>query len=348
MTSRDTVFMVVSGSLREGLPKTNSFVKTQADSIRVAGWNVCLGVVDDRTSFRGVIRNIRRLKIEIAQVKPRLVHAQYGSVTAAVANIIKGPLPLIVSFCGDDLLGTPMPGWAWRLRESCARSIGFWAARRASAIVVKSHNLHEALPADLRTKSTVLPNGVDTDWFKPMDRDCSRSILGWKNSSKIILFNESSNEDRYRKNPSLARAAFDITARAVPDVLLQVVSQSSSEEMRLMMNAADCLLVTSLHEGSPNIVKEAMSCNLPVVSVPCGDVAERLKMTHPGAVCSYNPSALAEAVIDVLKAGHRSNGRQQLITQGLTASKVAESLIRIYHRVQEQRHGLTSESLCVE
>jgi hypothetical protein len=59
-------------------------------------------------------------------------------------------------------------------------------------------------------------------------------------------------------------------------------------------------------------------------------------MTHPGRVCSYNACVLAEALEAVLKAGYRSNGRQQLIAQGLTTAKVAERLVHIYRQAQEQ------------
>jgi glycosyltransferase involved in cell wall biosynthesis len=97
-----------------------------------------------------------------------------------------------------------------------------------------------------------------------------------------------------------------------------------------MLNAADCLLVTSLHEGSPNVVKEAMACSLPVVSVDCGDVAERLRNVHPGAICPYDVNALAQAVSGVITTPVRSNGPAQVASQGLSASVVAHQVIKIY------------------
>jgi teichuronic acid biosynthesis glycosyltransferase TuaC len=328
-----SVFMVVNSNFKDGAHEISSFVLSQAKSLRGSQWQTSFGIVDDRTSVRGILRNIGRLKEEIDRIKPGLVHAQYGSVIAAVANWIRGPLPLVVSFCGDDLLGTPMPGLTWRLRERGARFAGLWAARRAAAIVVKSDNLFQALPTSLRDRVIVLPNGVDVSWFKPMDRNNCRAKLGWDTQSKIVLFNASRNEDQCRKNPLLARATVDRLARSVPDVSLRVMSDANSEEVRLMLNAADCLLVTSLHEGSPNIVKEAMACNLPVVSVPCGDVAERLKTTRPGEICSYDPGILAQAIQRVLLTGGRSNGRDQIKEQGLTAENVAARLVQLYSHV---------------
>jgi teichuronic acid biosynthesis glycosyltransferase TuaC len=267
-----SVFMCLNGHWTNGALEIPTFVKTQVESLRSAGLQVLLDVVDDRTSVHGILRNIRRLRKHVAQVKPGLVHAQYGSVTAEVANLARRSLPLIVSFCGEDLLGTPNPGLVWRLRERCARAIGLWAARRAAAIIVKSNNLLQALSPNLRDKAIVLPNGVDTNSFRPMARDDCRARLGWDKQSKVVLFNASRNasrtENQHRKNSALARATIDLLAKSIPDVSLYMVSNATHKEMPLIMNAADCLLVTSLHEGSPNIVKEAMACNLPVVAVP--------------------------------------------------------------------------------
>jgi teichuronic acid biosynthesis glycosyltransferase TuaC len=334
--AKPTVFMVVNANLKGGLPEISPFVESQAESLRKAGWEVFFGVVDDRTSLRRVLRNVRKLKVELAQVRPKLVHAQYGSVTAAVANKIKGPLPLVVSFCGDDLLGTPIPGLVWRFRELLARAIGLFSARSAAAIIVKSNNLFQALPASLKGRATLLPNGVDTGFFRPLDRDECRAKLGWSPRSRIVLFNAGQNGNQECKNVRLARAAVDLLTQAVPGVSLHLLSNAHREEVRLIMNAADCLLVTSLHEGSPNIVKEAMSCNLPVVSVPCGDVPDRLRMTYPGGIRPYIAGALAEAIQEVFKSGCRSNGREQLIAQGLAAESVADRLCQIYCHVLEE------------
>lgn len=330
-TARKSVFMVIGASVRDGVAHVSPFVATQAASVREVGWEVFLGVVDDRTSLRGVLRNVRRLRREIAKANPGVVHPQYGSVTAAVGALLKGQTPLVVSFCGSDLQGTRAPGLIWRMRDIFGRQIGLHAARHAGGIIVKSRNLFRALPRDLRDRAIILPNGVDTRWFRPLDQQECRAKLGWPIQAKIVLFN---NNNEYVKNPKLARAAVDIVSRSVAGVHLHMISKASREEVLLMLNAADCLLVTSYLEGSPNIVKEAMACNLPVVSVACGDVAERLQSTFPGRVCEDTPGGLAEAMEEVFKTRSRSNGRQQLEAQGLTAAEVAKRLAGIYRAVQ--------------
>jgi len=328
------VLMVVPGSVEDGEARVAlPFVRSQAESMERERWLVVYGVVDDRTSPFGVMRNAKKLQTLARRVEPSVVHAQYGSMTAALAAFVAGSLPLVVSFCGDDLLGTPIPTVKWRLRTRAARLLGLLAAERARAIVVKSQNLFEALPRRLQHRAIILPNGVNTECFRPLDRRDCRLALGWDPEAKVVLFHASRGEDRWRKNPALAEAAVDIVRRREPRVSLVMPSDATREDVRLMLNAADCLLVTSLQEGSPNMVKEAMACNLPVVSVPCGDVPERLANTRPGALCPYDAEALAHALLGILRTGERSNGREQVCLQRLTASDIAVRLGEIYEQV---------------
>jgi glycosyltransferase involved in cell wall biosynthesis len=164
-----------------------------------------------------------------------------------------------------------------------------------------------------------------------MDRDHCRELLRWPHNARIVLFNASHGEGGYNKNPQLAGAVVKLVSERDGRVLMKTMARNKKEQVRMMLNAADCLLVTSLQEGSPNIVKEAMATNLPVVTVRCGDVAERLANTRPGAVCPhYNAPDLATLIETVLEAGDRSNGREQLALQGLSATAVGLRLAEIY------------------
>jgi glycosyltransferase involved in cell wall biosynthesis len=330
------VFMVASGSFRGSKADVGVLVENQAASLHSTTWPLTLGVLDDRTSISGILRNVRRLRKEVDGAMATVVHAQYGSMTAAVAHWIRGSRPLVISFCGSDLLGVPISGVYWWLRTRVGRWLGFYAAARANAIIVKSQNLKEAIPRKLWNRCTVLPNGVDTRFFAPMDLREARTRLGW-GDGKIILFNASQREGRTTKNLPLAQTSVDELNRRGLQVRLMKMENASRQEVLWMLNAADCLLVTSLHEGSPNIVKEAMACNLPVVSVPCGDVGERLNGVRPGRVASYDAQELAASMADVLAAGSRSNGREQLERQGLSAEVVADRLASLYQALADAR-----------
>ena len=96
------------------------------------------------------------------------------------------------------------------------------------------------------------------------------------------------------------------------------------------MNAADALLLTSKLEGSPNTVKEAMACNLPVVSTDVGDVRTRLENVTPSAVCT-SEAELVDRLVEVLETGERSNGRTHVET--VSWDRMADEIIQVYNHV---------------
>ena len=306
---------------------------TQIEFLRRAGHEVLLFGVDDRTSPGGVARNVRELTAEVSRFRPDLVVAYYGTMVAAVTRWAKGRVPFVITFRGSDLLGSSNPGWKWYLRDRLGKVMSLWAASGAKRIVVNGTGLFNALPKSLQKKTHNLPNGINTEIFSPVPREDARRKLGWDLNEKVILFNAGVGSGQVVKNRPLAE---ETAARLRPHphgVRLEAISACTREEVSLRMNASDCLLVTSLHEGSPDLVKEAMACDLPVVSVPCGDVRERLQGVEPGGVRPYDAAQLAELVEFVLESGRRSNGREQLFKQGLDIASVTERVLNVYRSV---------------
>ena len=85
-------------------------------------------------------------------------------------------------------------------------------------------------------------------------------------------------------------------------------------EVPLYLSAADCVAFASFREGAPNMVKEALACNVPVVSVDVGDVAERLAGVYPSRIVERDPVEFGNALADIVAAGLRSNGREVVTT----------------------------------
>jgi glycosyltransferase involved in cell wall biosynthesis len=196
--------------------------------------------------------------------------------------------------------------------------------------VVKSKNLAEALPGDIsRSKVRIVPNGVDTERFKTMERDAARRQLGWPLESEVVLF--ATVRGHPRKRLGLAQQVTEKLNVNGHKVEFKIMQGVPHEQVPIWMNAADVMLLTSVHEGGVNVVKEAMACNLPIVSVDVGDVRERLNGVEPGAVVNDDPDALASALEEVLREKGRSNGRDHL--SEVTLPAVSRRLKEFYFDV---------------
>jgi len=103
------------------------------------------------------------------------------------------------------------------------------------------------------------------------------------------------------------------------------------DEMPFYMNACDALIFTSRQEGSPNAVKEALACDLPVVAVPVADVPMRLWGIPGCEVCANEaPETIAAALERTLQRGERLRGRGREAAFQLDERLLTERVIDIY------------------
>ena len=326
------VLAIAAGTKLNGKTKISINTSRQIQSLKESGIDIQPSYLYSRISPKKIIKSIQTLKSEISKFQPDCIHAFYGSMVSFIATKAAGKRPLVVSYCGDDLLGTPNDGLSWRIREKLTRTLSLSSGRKASHIITKSNNLKTALPKTLHQKVSIIPNGVDTEFFQSKTKRYCRQQLGW-NSAPVIFFNASSGGNSNVKNIRLANETINLLKKKSPDARLEVVSNSPPEEIMLKINASDCILVTSLHEGSPNIVKEAMACNRPIVSVPCGDVRERILNANKGGVYPYDPVRLSEAIFSVLNNPIPFNGREEVFRQGLDKAQIALKIKKVYQEV---------------
>jgi len=309
-------------------PHWGAFVRSQADSLAALG---CENTLYEIRGYRSSMEYFRAMSAipQAAQAcGAELVHAHYGLSGAAAARV---RLPLVVSFCGDDLLGRPDAHGRLTFKSRALLPVSHHAARRADAVIVKSDEMRRAIPGIAGVD--VIPNGVDLARFAPEPRASARAALGWRDAGHVLLFAADPHE--LRKNWPLAdatRAA--LTARGL-DVRLEAVHGRPQADMVRAMNAADVLLLPSFHEGSPNVVKEAMAVGLPVVAAPVGDCAERLRNVSPSWVVERTVEAFANAAAAVLADQRRSNGREA-IERTLSLAAVAKRVLGVYEKARER------------
>lgn len=240
-----------------------------------------------------------------------LIHANYGlTVPFAVTQF---RLPVVATLWGSDVVG--FDGWVTKAFV--------W---RADAVTVRSEEMGELLGRD---DAYILPSGVDMERFRPIDRVEARERVGWTPEGTHVLFPYSPSYER--KNHPLAKRVVDrVATEKGVDVTLQTITGIDHELVPMYMNAADCVLLTSDHEGSPNTVKEAMACNVPVISTDVGDVRERLAGVKPGGV-GTDEDELVELLNMVLDNGDRSNGRSAV--REVSWDRIAHQLLDIYEEV---------------
>jgi glycosyltransferase involved in cell wall biosynthesis len=309
-------------------PTLGTFVEQQVASLRQRGVDVDVLFADRALLGRRVYFNLaRQLERHVAQ-GIELVHVMYGGVMAALVTMLVGKTPVLVSFCGSDLLGQNCSGLARKIAARVGVVASHFAARRATAIVVKSHNLRDALPGSVRDRKhiEIIPNGIDLEKFSPRDPGECRARLGWPEDRLNVLF--PANNGDATKRPWLARAAVEQVRRLGIPAILHELSGVPHASVPDWLNAADVVLLTSDHEGSPNVIKEALACNTAVVSVDVGDVATRVEGVTGCHIAEAEPAALALALARV--HSHRGKVAARQAVEPLSRDAVAARLTALY------------------
>ncbi len=313
---------------------SGTFVEQQIQGLRQIGLDVEVLLVERASKGREIYRGLDKLiASRIEEFQPNLIHSMYGGVMAEVVTRVVAEKPVVVSFCGTDLLGGSFFKLFKRLTVHLGVFASHLAAKRAQGIIVKSRNLMDALPkgTDL-TKVWVIPNGIDLGRFRPLDRNESCRKLGWNADHFHVLFTDHGN--RPRKRIELANAVTATLRRSGLAAELHQLSGVPHYEVPVWLNASDVVLLTSFHEGSPNVVKEALACNRPVVSTDVGDVRERIEGIEGCYIASPCAGDLAEKLKLVSNGVRSVNGRAQM--KELSLDRIASRIADVYRPVVDR------------
>lgn len=296
------VLIVCSGNIG----RINPFIDDQAAALRRLDIETDFFLVKGK-GFTGYLKNLPALIIKLKQGTYDLVHAHYGLCgMLAVMQRIK---PVVITFHGTDV-------------NSNNHFISLVASRLSAYNIVVIDNFIKKLR--LKKKYSVISCGVDLEVFAPLQKVEARQKLNIDPDKKIILF--ASRFDSWVKNYPLAKKAAERIKKEIPRTEIMELRGYDRRQVNLLMNAADVLLVTSHTESGPLVVKEAMACNLPIVTTNVGDVQKMLEGTNGSYITSYDPNDVASKLSLVINSGNRCDLRQKVtpFENKIVASKIKE------------------------
>jgi teichuronic acid biosynthesis glycosyltransferase TuaC len=295
-------------------PSSGTFVQHQADYLRKAGHRVDVLNIGKRRSpfkyFRSIFDVVSRTRTNLYDV----VHAHYG--LSGFPALFRSCAPLVITLHGSDAL-------VGRVEPLISKVV----CSLADAVIVVSRGIAS------RIKGEIIPCGIDMEIFQPRDRAAARARLGLPQKGKLVLF--PFDPRRKVKRFELAKAA--VERLGDPAIQILAVDGKPNTEMPWYYSAADVIVLSSESEGSPTSVKEALSCNLPVVSTDVGDVREIMDGIEGCEICDGSAESLGEGLRRVLDRvrNHPFAARQSMLRYD--ERNVVAAIIRVYERAIHAR-----------
>lgn len=306
----------------QGQKKTGSFIVSQQQALEELGVTVWPFYVEGPRFLKYPL-SLGRFQSFVREHRADLVHAHY-SYNGALA-LSQRRLPVVVSLLGGDVFISQIRQVGEPVRAMVTYVLTQATAALAKQVIVKS----EAMARSLWRKRGVhvIPNGINLATFAPMPQDDARKALGLALDKKYILFPAS--RTRPEKDFPLAEAAYELVRARARGVELLTLEAVPPEQVPHYLNAADVVLFTSRSEGAPNVIKEAMACNTPIVTVEVGDTREVVEGTASCWVTPRDPQVIAGRLLEALASGARSDGRERI--QPYDWRNVSRRLLEVYH-----------------
>jgi len=287
-------------------------VRNQGKSLKNEGLEVDYFMV--KSGLAGYLSSIPKIRRTYKKGNYDLAHAHY-SLSGFIAALARCK-PLVVSLMGSDVFQS----------RFIRIFIRFFYYHRWDKTIVKTNQMKARLKI---SKAVTIPNGVDLKTFSPIPKKDARKYLNYPECKTMILFISGLN--RHEKNLELAKAA--IKAVHNDNIELRHIYNVPNNEIPYYLNSADALLLTSKWEGSVNVIKEAMACNVPIVATNVGDIEWIIGDTEGCYITSNDPNDIAEKIKAALAYGGRTEGRRRVIKLGLDSHTIAGKIIAVYRDI---------------
>jgi teichuronic acid biosynthesis glycosyltransferase TuaC len=333
------VLMVTGIYPSERKPHSGTFIKPIVDALRADGHEVeviCPGPMPMPLRY---ISAASLVFFKTLRGRYDIVHGHYG--LWCLAARLQWKAAVVSAFLGDDLLGTITAEGTYSKKSMLVVAISRWLCRVADAATVKSEQMKQVAGID---DVVVIADGIDFDLFHPIPRGEARTALGWNPDRYYVLF--SNNPQIPVKNFALAQAAMQHLADRGISAELVVANGLPQTKVVEYMNASNALILPSLAEGTPNVVKEAMACNVPVVATDVGDVAQVIGRTEGCTVCPQDADALATALEKAFRHSEPTTGRADIAH--LKSSAILPHILALYDQAIAKKCGQGKRPYMVE
>jgi teichuronic acid biosynthesis glycosyltransferase TuaC len=301
------------------------FSQEQGKLLQSRGFDISYFFISTEMRILDVIREFKKIRAAIDEIKPDIVHTHYGVIYGFI-SIWASNVPSVITFHGNDLNPHPLHS---KLMSLIARTLSQLAAMKADGIICVSPELKERLWWK-RDMAKIIPMGVNRNIFFPIDKSEARKSLGWRDDERVVLFY--SGGDPVIKRFDFAKEVVKKAEKLCGQIRMENLEGGVSyDKMPLYINAADCYLLTSVNEGSPCMVKEAICCGVPVVSVDVGDVAIRFKKIKGARVINNSIDDLAQAICDVFSGENKFYSKAA--AEEIDEEKLLDEVIEIYKDV---------------
>ena len=322
------ILMVTGIYPTEQRPHSGTFVKAQVDSLVAAGHEV--EIIHPKPGPVALRYVSATLQIFFKTFTGRfdVVHGHYG--LWCLASRLQWTTPVVADYLGDDLLGTVTASGGYSKKAAFVIRVSRWLCHHVDAVIVKSEQMKRAASGG---NIHIIIDGTNFDLFHPIPRPEARARLGWDQDRYYVVF--ANNPQIPVKNFALAQAAIERLKERGIEAELKVANGLPQTKVVEYINASNALILPSVAEGSPNVVREAMACNVPVVASNVGDVAQVIEQTKGCRVCSFDPDAFADGLEEALRHTEPTTGRAD--TAHMSSVCMGQRLVALYEQITRKK-----------
>lgn len=197
----------------------------------------------------------------------------------------------------------------------------------------------------------IIPNCIDTELYKPIDKNNAYVQLGLDTNKKYLLFGAMQATEDANKGFAYLKEALKQVQNTDTELLMYGTNDhmckqelplparilgyiNNDKMMALLYNAADITIVPSLSENLSNTIMESMACGTPVVAFNIGGNSDMIDHKQNGYLAAEKDCTdLANGIkwcMDNNKDGELECATREKVLSNYTMLRVAEQYRKLY------------------